>query len=93
MSVRLQRSATGVLELGARPEVDDRAHAELAEPFDAGRLEVVERIAAVQHAGARGRTVARRQSAEVAEVVGARELDEPRVVFDHDRVLLRDVPG
>ena len=44
-------------------------------------------------AGTRGRTVTHRQPAEVAEIVGAHELDEPRVVFDHDRVSLGTFQG
>ena len=73
---RLGRHRAAPLTFGARPQVDDRHHAELVEqPGHIGRAHAMERVAPKQPTPTHDATVACRVAAEVAEVQATLERD------------------
>ena len=72
----LERTPPGAFEFDRGPQVDDGADPELDEPFDRGRCEVMEGVAAEHHTMPGRGAIARRQTPEVTEVEGPVELDE-----------------
>ena len=85
MSVSPSAPLSGLLELHRRPQVDDGADPEVDEMIDGGRREVMQRVAAEHHARPGRGAVARGQTAEIAEVEDAVELDEAVFVRGHQR--------
>jgi hypothetical protein len=75
-SNRRERSASVDGDLPARTQIDDVAEADLAAQLrQVGRRQVVQRIAAEEHAPAQPAAPARRVAAEVAKIVATLQLD------------------